>query len=252
MKNIIQKTTCLAALGSAVLLVAGCKTVIRENVISTIDTGFGASIIENKQTQVPEIKVGYIRSQFYSVPTGKMVENSSTSNAMVTSTNGAVSNAQISNAANVTPNMVAGIRVESGWKIGLFDANISENFALGDIAVNSKAATAMYIAEAKTDAAAGAASLAIAESTKSIPSVPTEELITLLPLRNAYVHFYGNTNNMPVFDAAAKSITLTTNQQSYADFRGFLIGIPQNATAQQILEVRSKLEANSEIKPFVK
>jgi hypothetical protein len=158
MKNIIPKTACLAVLGSATLLATGCKTIIRENVISTIETGFGASITENKQTQVPEIKVGYIRSQFYSVPTGKMVENSSTNNAMVTGTNGAVANAQISNAANVTPNMVAGIRVESGWDIGLFTANISENFALGDIAVTSPAAIAMYIASAKDPATARAAS----------------------------------------------------------------------------------------------
>src|SRR5882724_10789180 len=118
MKNIIPKPGWLAVIGFAAMMATGCKTVIRENVISSIDTGFGATIMENKQTQVPEIKLGYIRSQFYSVPTGKVVENADDSNG----TNGVAHpyTDHQTNAANLTPEMVAGIRVESSWGTGLF------------------------------------------------------------------------------------------------------------------------------------
>ena len=161
MKVITNKSGWLAAIGYVATLTTGCKTIVRENIISAIDTGVGATIAENKQTQLYELKAGYIRSQFYSIPTGKIVENSSTNNAMVTSTNGTTTNAQISNAANVTPQLVAGIRSKTSLGDILLGMEISESFAVGDIAVKSAAATAMYIANAKDPATAQAASDAV-------------------------------------------------------------------------------------------
>jgi hypothetical protein len=161
MKSIIKKAGWIMSAGAIVILGGGCKTIVRENIISAIDTGVGATIAENKQTQLYELKAGYIRSQFYSIPTGKLVENCSTNNAMVTSTNGTVTNAQISNAANVTPQLVAGIRSHTGLQDIFLGMDVSENFAVGSVAVNSQAATAMYVASATTDTKASAASQAI-------------------------------------------------------------------------------------------
>lgn len=148
-------------LGLAALFAAGCKTTVRENVISTIDTGFGATIAENKQTQIPEIKVGYIRSQFYSVPTGKVVENQKVKIVNKDGKGSEVIGDHQTNAANLTPEMVAGIRVHSSWSTGLFGADISESFALGEAAVKSQAAIAMYVASAEDKDVAKAAADAV-------------------------------------------------------------------------------------------
>jgi hypothetical protein len=161
MKTLIQKAGWLVCVGLALMPGTGCKTIVRENIISAIDTGVGATIAENKQTQLYELKAGYIRSQFYSIPTGKIVENSSTNNAMISGTNGTPVNAQISNAANVTPQLVAGIKSHTGLGDILLGMDVSENFAVGDIAVMSPAATAMYIANAENSASAKAASEAV-------------------------------------------------------------------------------------------
>lgn len=150
MKNYIKRTLECIGIGGAAMLLFGCKTIVRENIFASIDTGLGATVAENKQTQSYELKAGYIHSQFYSIPTGKIVENNSTNNAMVTSTNGTVTNAQISNAANITPQMVSGIKASTSLADVLLGMNIAENFAVGKDAVNSPAAVAMYIADAKT------------------------------------------------------------------------------------------------------
>ena len=41
MKKQLNPIFCLTTLGLASLLATGCKTIIRENIISSIDTGFG-------------------------------------------------------------------------------------------------------------------------------------------------------------------------------------------------------------------
>jgi hypothetical protein len=156
-----KQTIGLLLLGAATLLAIGCKTTVRENVISTIDTGFGATIAENKQTQIPEIKVGYIRSQFYSVPTGKVVENQKIKTKAADGKSAEVIGDHQTNAANLTPEMVAGIRVHSSWSTGLFGADISESFALGEAAVKSQAAIAMYVASAEDKDVAKAAADAV-------------------------------------------------------------------------------------------
>lgn len=126
----------------------GCKTVVRENIVSSVNTGIGISLTENPQTELYEVKIGYIRSQFYSVPTGKMVEADD-------KVNGAEQ--KLSNGAHRTPNVVSGIRFNSDFRHLLLGATISENFAVGDRAVMSPAAVAMYIADAGSKEAAKSA-----------------------------------------------------------------------------------------------
>lgn len=274
MKQMTLKITCLAAFGSAVLLAVGCKTVVRENIIASVETGLGVTLAENPKTELYEAKVGFIRSQFYSIPTGKVVENEDNDSDEVktaeimamdkSGTNTTVIKEEMqpsgnlsakadkrSNRADITPEVVSGIRVNSGIQHLFLGADISENFAVGKEAVKSQAAIAMYIAQANSDATAGAAALAVAASTKSV-SLASTNLADMLPLQNAYLHFYGDTNKIRVFDSAVKAVTLTGDEQPFADFRKFMIGVPQNATKQQIIDVRTKLETNAEIKPFIK
>jgi hypothetical protein len=161
MKTIITKAGWIVSAGAIVILGAGCKTIVRENIISAIDTGVGATLAENKQTQLYELKAGYIRSQFYSIPTGKLVENDNPDTQIVLDKNGKTVKAKISNAANITPQVVAGIRSHTGLQDILLGMDVSENFAVGEVAVNSDAATAMYISNAQKPGNATAASEAV-------------------------------------------------------------------------------------------
>lgn len=139
------------------LFVAGCGTVVRENIISSIETGIGATVAENPKTELYEAKVGYIRSQFYSIPTGKIVKNEKAKYATNT-----VNEVDIrTNRADLTPEVVSGIHVESDARHLFLGMNVSENFAVGKTAVNSRAATAMYIAQATSTTNATAAQKAI-------------------------------------------------------------------------------------------
>lgn len=144
----------LAGLGT------GCSTV-RENIISSVNTGFGIQVTQNPQTQVPEVKVGYVRSQFYSIPTAKTV-GKIRNNLSPTAT------APL-NDPSKTPELVSGIKAGASSKSGIVGMDIAENFAVGHEAVNSRAAIAMYIAQANNaqSATAAAASLG-SEDARSI------------------------------------------------------------------------------------
>jgi hypothetical protein len=131
-------------------LLAGCDTIVRENIIASIDTGIGASVAENKQTQMYELKAGYINSQFYSIPTGKVVANEKNA-----------ANDMRTNRADITPQVVSGIHVKTSLADVVLGMEVSENFAVGSDAVKSAAASAMYIADAKDPASAKAASDAV-------------------------------------------------------------------------------------------
>jgi len=155
-KAITVKTKGTLALRIAALavmpLLAGCATVARENIISSINTGIGLSLTENPQTELYEVRAGYIRSQYYSVPSGKVVKRQK---------DGGASGSGYSNAAENTPEVVSGIRMKSDFRHLLVGASVSENFAVGKVAVMSPAAVAMYVAEApdkeRAQAAADAA-----------------------------------------------------------------------------------------------
>jgi hypothetical protein len=157
------------------VLTGGCQTVVRENIISSVNTGVGASLTENPQTQLYEARVGFIRSQFYSIPTGKNVDGKPVSK----DEKGASTYTNLSNDVTNTPELVSGIRSETGIKHLFLGADVMENFAVGKVAVNSRAAVAMYIAQAageeQATAAAGAlkADAELDELRKSLNS-PTD------------------------------------------------------------------------------
>ena len=143
-KAVINVIACGATL-LATLTTTGCKTVARENIISTINTGIGATLTENPQTQLYEVKLGFIRTQFYSVPTGKNVEGTNQAND-----------------ACCTPEVVSGIRAHSGAEHLFIGMDVSESFAVGKKAVMSPAAVAMYVSQAKNPEAARDAALSVA------------------------------------------------------------------------------------------
>ena len=183
----------------AIVSGTGCSTtVVRENIISSIDTGLGASVAENKQTQLYELKAGYIRSQFYSIPTGKVVQNPSVTMVMIISADGKTTNCipvtnsvALSNAANLTPQLVSGINAHTGLGDLLLGMTIMENFAVGSDAVNSKAAVAMYISQAATSTNAQAASAAvIAQSAAADKLISTDNLMT-----DKIISYVSDTNN---------------------------------------------------------
>ncbi len=142
------------------LFFGGCTSVVKQNIISSINTGIGATLTENPQTQLYEVKIGYIRSQFYSVPTGKTIKEDTN---------------QPSNAANITADLVSGIRMESGIQHLFLGVDVSENFAVGKVAVMSPAAVAMYISQAESPAAAQAASAAIQALPLSSPVLKDQQ-----------------------------------------------------------------------------
>ena len=191
MKTLIKKIIPIITLSGVGIMLAGCKTVVRENIISAIDTGIGATLAENKQTQMYELKAGYIHSQFYSIPTGKVVENEDvdddakkTTETVVTDKAGNKKTTTIkedivaslpkqkkadrrSNRADITPQVVSGIRAKTSLADIVLGMEVSESFAVGDVAVMSPAATAMYIANAKDPATAQAAASAVSEAAVS-------------------------------------------------------------------------------------
>jgi hypothetical protein len=149
-----MNTSKILSFGLAVgisIVFCGCKTVVRENILSSVNGGIGISVSENPQTEMYEVKLGYFRSQFYSVPTGKLVKGDKAFPNVTPA---------FSNAAQNTPDVVSGIRVQSSWKQLFLGVDIEESFAVGKEAVNSDAAVAMYVASADTPEKARAAAVA--------------------------------------------------------------------------------------------
>lgn len=166
MKIRIEPWLRFAVAMSLVLGTAGCGTIARENVLSHINTGFGATLTENPQTQLYEVKLGFIRTQSYSVPTGKTIVKEK-------GPDGETAKVAEGSPADV-PELVSGIRVESGIKHLFLGANITESFALGSTAVNSPAAVAMYVATARNDAAATNAANAARDVAEAAERARTE------------------------------------------------------------------------------
>lgn len=127
------------------LVAPGCTTVVRENILSSINTGIGVTVAENPQTQLYELKAGFIRTQFYSVPTGKKVKRCE-----------GCDTAEGSPAE--TPTVLSGIRAKSSAKDLFLGMDIAESFAVGVDAAKSDAAVAMYIAMADSNEKASSAS----------------------------------------------------------------------------------------------
>ncbi len=121
-------------------ILASC-TAARENVMANVQSVIGLSIAQNSQTQAYEAKAGYVRSQIYSVPTGKLVENEAGRPL-----------SDIRNKADVVPDVVGALVVESGVDQLFIGMNVKELFAVGPKAVGSSAAIAMFAGNAATPA----------------------------------------------------------------------------------------------------
>ncbi len=135
---ILAVITCaLAVLG------VGCSTPVRENIFASVNTTIGATVMENDKTQLYEARLGFIRHQFYSIPTGKRVGTNSV------------------NRPRAVPQVVSGIRSESGIKHLLIGSDTSENFATGFMGTRSPAAIAMYVSQAKNEEMAKQAALGV-------------------------------------------------------------------------------------------
>jgi hypothetical protein len=159
----MNQNTMKTVLGaSAALLIAtGCSTtVVRENIISTVNTGIGVQIAQNAKTQLYELKLGYMRNQFYSIPTSKRVGGSND----VTSVTNHIG----------TPQLVSGIGGSADIKGTSFGGGVAENFAVGETAVASPAAVMMYMATARTPEAAKA----MAEAMKAMKLQSEQTIIT--------------------------------------------------------------------------
>ena len=108
-----------AAVAVSLLFIQGCASP-NGYISSFITTGIGIDISENPQTQVPHLRLGYIRNGMYYIPTGKYGDP-----------NGDPSK---------TPHVVSKIHVSTG----MGGTTISEKFAVGDKAGNSTAAAALF------------------------------------------------------------------------------------------------------------
>ena len=170
------------ALAVSLMIVAGCTTVVRENIISSVNTGIGLSLAENPKTELYEVKLGYIRSQFYSVPTGKIVEKGKGKPATEQTTE---------NHPAETAEIVSGIKMNSDFRHLFVGASVAENFAVGKVAVMSPAAVAMYIADAKSNTnatAAADAAKAVGESEQFVAfrKVQKDQAAVLAEIRTVY------------------------------------------------------------------
>ena len=178
----------LAVFTSCSVLVTGCTKLYRENIISSVNSGVGltgiiqavfviaiqprfygqfASFAENPQTELYELKAGYIRSQYYSIPTGKLVLKNDGGKSNDTTT---YDDTKTENHPDITPTLVSGIRVTTSVQNLFLGMDISENFAVGAAGVNSPAASAMFISQSQDSGVAGAAATAASDVANKVPA----------------------------------------------------------------------------------
>jgi len=218
--------------GAMAVSVVGCKTIARENIISSINTGIGLTVAQNPSTEMYEVKIGYIRNQFYSVPTGKTVEDDSAV------TNNLQSNR--SNRAQDTPEMVSGIRMESGVKQLLVGLNVSESFAVGATAVMSPAAVAMYIANSENAGnalAASSAAGAVAAASKSIEGVRVMESTNTAQTKLEIMQIRLRS---PADKAKVETVIAKPTNGGFQSWNEFLDG---NPSAEQLMSILKEIKS---------
>lgn len=150
----------------------------RENITASVVNTIGVTLAQNETSQMYEAKAGYIRNQFYLIPTGKIIEK------------GPAGDLQAVNAlANVTPQVVSASSVESGVEQLFIGIKSKELFAVGKHGVESPAAVAMFLSNPSAESspqqvtAAGAAILGLTPVLPTgDPESPTpDELTPSLP-----------------------------------------------------------------------
>ena len=171
--RIIRAITCGLAIALVSPSLAGCAgKILRENVLATTQSAFGLQVAQNPQTQMYEAKIGYSRNEFFLVPTDKtiMYETSGGSDEKEKS---------VQSGASKTANVLAEIQVGGTAKNSEQRVTIYQRLAVGDIAVKSGAAIALYAED--EDVAAQAAAVTGALSLKgSSPETQAGAVMGLL------------------------------------------------------------------------
>jgi hypothetical protein len=114
------------------LSMSGCTT---GYITASVQSVIGLDVSENPHTQVPHVRFGYIRSQYYYVPTGKYTGSQ---------TEGSADKA--TDKASDTPELVSSIDIDISFGSS---SKIKEKFAIGKTAVTSLSAGAMFDPEGK-------------------------------------------------------------------------------------------------------
>lgn len=139
-----------------VISVSGCAAgkILRENVLASTQSTFGLQVAQNPQTQVHEFKLGYARNEFFLVPTDKTVlyEQSGGANEK---------ECDVRSGASKTANVLAEIQVGGTSKGTEQRVTIYQRLAVGDLAVRSGAAIALYAEDEKVAKAASAGLLSL-------------------------------------------------------------------------------------------
>jgi hypothetical protein len=145
-------------------LIPACSA-SRENITASVVNTIGITLAQNETSQMYEAKAGYIRNQFYLIPTGKIIEK------------GPAGELQTVNAqADVTPEVVSASSVESGVEQLFIGIKSKELFAVGQYGVQSPAAVAMFLSNPSEGKASpdqvAAAGAVLLEQTPDLPPSP--------------------------------------------------------------------------------
>lgn len=142
---------------TALLLSAasGCsEKLLRENVLANTETAVGIMIAENVQTQLYEVKLGYVRHEFFLVPTSKTITYDADKLELDV----------VNGDPSMTPEVLADIGVggkTSGREAGF---EVRQRLAVGKLAVMAPSATALMSKDAATADAASKAAIAESEA----------------------------------------------------------------------------------------
>ncbi len=123
MRNHKCRATLVTAMLVGALLVTGCTA--NGYVTTTVQSVIGLDISGNPQTQIPHVRFGFVRSQYYYIPTGKV----------------SVGGGPTGSAAE-TPELVSDIEVDLQF---LHYTKIKEKFAVGKLAVATPTAQYLFV-----------------------------------------------------------------------------------------------------------
>lgn len=145
----------------------GCSDrLLRENVFANTETMVGVQLAQNAQTQMYELKAGFVRHELFLVPTGKRVVYNA--DGEVVPTDDTITNGQVTarktasgeNAADRTPEVLGEIMVDGALpfapgqggnppRVGVY-----QRLAVGKLAVAQPAAIALFARDSATAKAA--------------------------------------------------------------------------------------------------
>ena len=109
----------------AVFWLSGCGA--KGYIVASVQSVIGLDVSENPKTQVPHVRFGFVRSQYYYIPTGKSESGKNVPGG--------------SGEADETPELVSEINVDLKF---LSNAKIHERFAVGKRAVSTAAAQHLF------------------------------------------------------------------------------------------------------------